>query len=179
MKPTDFEPITQADRRRCVDVTTATALLFAETSRLSNRALAAMLGSSEYGVRKVRKLMSAQGTLGIVPGSAPSLPRISETTRGRLGTVLADTEELPNLAEIDGVGGPALRRLKLLRQYAMAVYKDGQQPLQLMAAVAQELSESADDAQDEYDLLTSLRSDPDAFLPPARSGLSRIAALAA
>lgn len=161
MSSTSSTIITRSDRRRHADATTAIALLFAETSRLSNRDIACMLRNSEYGVRKVRQLLTAQGKLGIVPGAAPALAPIPETTRGELGTAIADSADLLDLADADGVDGPTLRLLRSLQQHAISISTDYQQPLQTLAEIAHALTRACDEAEDEYVLMSADRGSAD------------------
>lgn len=170
--------VSRSDRRRHADATTAIALLFAETSRLSNRSIAIMLRNSEYGVKKVRQLLASQGKLGILPGAAPTLSPIPKTTRCELDAAIADSSDMIDLAAEDGVDGPSLRYLRSLHQHAISISADYQQPLQKLAEIAHALRTACDDAYEEYDLSADLVS-ADAVPPgSSRPAAGRTAQLA-
>ncbi|WID97529.1 hypothetical protein QO058_04480 [Bosea vestrisii] len=180
MKSSDFRIVTNADRRRIANIVASTVLSYEHMTAKSNRYIAILIGHTETGVREIRLLMKKMGTLGTRKGELPELPRIPETTWGRLHLAIADAEELSELAEMHQIKTPLTKALRQLRGRAIRLTTGKDVELTDVAALADSLTAATELASGECDRLIPPLSDAarklielPAYEPTARE-LSRI-----
>ena len=153
MKSEAFKIVTTADRNHIAMIVTSTVLAYSQFACKSNRYIAVMTGNSQYGVRKVRTLMDRMGTLGMLEGTLPELPRIPETTWSRLSTAIMQANDVIEWCVEDDIFPTELASMIILNDKAIQISNDVRYDITTASDAADELDAASEAAYEAYETM--------------------------